>query len=200
MLEPLATVPELQIFMADETLDPVRFEQALRWASARIRAATNQVLTEVADDTVRLRGTYAGELWLPERPVTAVGAVTVDGMALASGLYSWSADGKLGAGAGEWPVLNAPTGVSGWGGGAAVVEVTYDHGYTETPDDLKALCLAMAARQLSVPDYGAVTQRSETIGRYTNSVSYGAARGFDDDERRILNRYRRRAGTAMVLA
>jgi hypothetical protein len=78
------------------------------------------------------------------------------------------------------------------------VEVTYTHGYETVPADVKAVGLAVAARNYQNPN----GVRSETIGAY----SYTNA-GTDDDvagagllasERAVLNRYLKPVRTVVL--
>ncbi len=67
--------------------------------------------------------------------------------------------------------------------------VVYTHGFAVIPNDVKGVCLALAARSLQSPD----GVNSETVGSY--SVSYsrtGGAVSLLDEERRLLDRYRRK--------
>lgn len=120
---------------------------------------------------------------LPQRPVTAVTSVTVDGTALVSGTdYDWD---------GISPTIAldgfAPSDETEW-----VAVVVYTAGYATVPADVKAATLSVGAALYS----GAPGITSESIDDYR--VSYETSRGeggLNDYERSILRRYRARFGT-----
>lgn len=153
-LPPLASLSDLSAYVQDE-VDAATGLLLLDLASQVVRTETQQMITSVADDKVRLEGGRQ-LLFLPERPVRSVSAV--------SGLYyATTADpfyydipdaaalyGPLPPGI--WVLdaqshLRLPTG-SLW---PPVVEVTYTHGYDTVPRDLQAVCLEAAKRQLMNP-------------------------------------------------
>jgi hypothetical protein len=173
-------------------------------ASGTIRNEAGQQLELVEDDEVTLPGVWERVLWLPQRPVVEVSAISINDFALPPGtwvvrssgqlmpffapLLNWSdADGWWGGpgGSNSW-----------WGGPAATVAVTYTHGYDPIPDDLRGVCLALAQRLLLLPLSGAVV--SESIADY--SITYGrlATNQLMADERRTVRRYRRRNATSLT--
>lgn len=178
-----ASAAALAEYLGEAAFTGARLAQAtshLEIASARIQNWTRQRIERVAGDVIVLAGTADWELVLPERPVVSVGLVKVDGAVLAAGGYRIVGD-----------TLVRRTG--GWVGPTdSVVEVTYTHGYSPIPDDIRAVTLALAARMSSNPL--GVTQ--EGIGSY--SVSYGGGGvAFDGDEVfASLSRYRRRSYSA----
>ena len=162
-------------------------------ATAAIQAYTRQTLSQ-ASTTVVLPGTMSERLVLPERPVTAVTAVSIGDTALTADTdYVWDGastlirgsrvDGVLSVNGPDWLV----NGWGDWGGPGAQVEITYTHGFATIPNDIKGVCLALAARSLQSPD----GVNSESVGTY--SVSYsrsGGAVSLLTEERELLNRYR----------
>lgn len=139
MSTPLATVEQLSDHL-HKTLDSAALaaEQAVNAASAAIRSYTRQTLTLVEDDEVVLRGTWRDQLDLPEVPVVEVSDITgVDvGVLVAS---SWT---LVGSGVHR---------SGGWLGPGVALSVTYTHGFATIPDDLVAVCLALAARTFDNP-------------------------------------------------
>jgi hypothetical protein len=196
------TTDELGDFLGEDLVD-ARFIQAgmfLELATAQIQGWTRQRIEAVVDDAIILPGTFDWELELPERPVTAAIVTAIDGVAPIDGTYRLSGS-KLfrpGGWAGPWGLQsgNAP---SGWGRAwwwdiPTTVEVTYSHGYPIIPDDIRMVCLQLAARMLQNPTGLA----QESIGTY--SVMYEArnavgtaAGGLTGAETVLLSRYRRRA-------
>jgi len=189
-----ATETELEAYTGT-SIATDRATLLLDMATGAIRAHTNQTLSRVTNDTVILPGNYTGVLELPERPVASVGAVTIGDTALTvDSDFVWDGRTSLLRGTAVTGVLVINDGplISGrgdWGGPGAQVTVTYTHGFATIPDDIKGVCLALAARSLQSPD----GVNSETVGSY--SVSYsrtGGAVSLLDEERRLLDRYRRK--------
>lgn len=152
-----ASIAELVEFTEDDTLGAGRGQLLVDQASAVIRNYCRQTFDAVVDDTVELRGTWSRKLLLPERPVTAVGTVLVDGEAVTD--FDRVAD-----------VLYRPH----WGGPAVVVTVTYSHGFQTGDaalDTLKSVCLQVAARAAANP------QSLESYSSDGTSLNFGGA-GF----------------------
>lgn len=184
-LPPLATIADLEdrlgrSFSTDET---ARAYALLDDASAKVRAYTRQQITEsTSTDRVRTRN---GVVRLPQRPVTAVTAVA-DTLATA---------------------LDAV-----WDGGEQLrlyfdgyVDVTYTHGYATVPDDIVTVVAGVAARSFSGYLAGpAVWQQPsaaltpDTIGAIIPAPA-ATAPAFTDDDKAILDGYRRAVGVAWML-
>lgn len=156
-------------------------------ASAAVRAYTGQEFT-AATSTVRLRA-QAGNVRLPQHPVTAVTAVAnTNGTAV---LHTWYF-GQLVWLASSMLVVNGPTWGTATGRGPQYVDVTYTHGYAAIPADVVAVVCQMAGRALgTTPGEGGV--QSETIGGYNYSLGSAAAAGglgMLPAERVVLDRYK----------
>lgn len=197
-----ASTDELGHFLGEELADArlIQAEMFLELATAQIQGWTRQRIEAVADDEVVLAGTRDWELELPERPVTSATVTAVDGIALVEGSYRLSGSKLIrpGGWCGPWGLQsgNAPSGLlqAWWWDVPSRVEVTYSHGFATIPDDVRMVCLQLAARLLQNPT--GVAQ--ETIGNY--SVMYEArnavgtaAGGLTGAETVLLSRYRRRA-------
>lgn len=187
-MEPLATVDELEIltgqtFASGEPLPTL----VLEIASAVIRQEAGQTITLVEDDQVDLLGNWSRDLWLPERPVIAVGSVAIIGgnidadWNLNSNIepvsYTWNRQGLLRRYAGAT-----------WGGDGATVRLTYSHGHETIPDLIRGLCLQVAQRLFEDPAAAGIKQ--ETIGSYSYKTDSAAGAALSDDERRLLRDYR----------
>jgi hypothetical protein len=149
---------------------------ALAASSSAIRKYCEQTLTFVEDDEVIIDGTGSDMLILPEYPVSDVSEVSIDDVVLDEDEYALIAtSGMVFRKSGVWPITRQS------------VAVTYSHGYIVLPTDLKLLCVVAAARSL-LQD-GASTE-SVALG---TSFEYAGQPGvFTDDERRLLDKYRRR--------
>jgi len=131
-------------------------------------------------------------VWLPQRPVTDVAAVSVAGQSYAEGAdYVWDA---------PMPVLRLRTIVYGTDSFPAdpVATVTYTAGWVTVPDDIKAVALSVASRAYT----RATGAKQESIDDY--SITYAGADGdlagvgLTATEVAVLRRYRSGAGTAAV--
>jgi hypothetical protein len=172
-----ATVPELADYIGRPIAAGVPTANAtklLQMASAKIQNYCRQRLEAVADDAVALRGTWSDELWLPERPVTAVASIQIGtDPVLPVDRYDWGRRGRVLLKAGSWL------------GPQTTVAVDYSHGYQVIPDDIKDVCLEAVARAIGNPEGRA----QESIGNY--STVYGVP-GLEltEDNKRELRRYR----------
>lgn len=142
-MDPLAPVADLKTWLQDPGLDDAYAYLMLTVASGQVRAACGQDFTAVAGDTVTLDGTSEEWLALPQRPVTAVTAVEVNGVAVDA--TSWTLSSHRLYRRGGWDrgyyTATAPP----------LVSVTYDHGYAVIPDDVAAATLAIAAEIVANP-------------------------------------------------
>lgn len=190
MATPLATVGDLEgrLGRTFDVAETARATLLLQDASAAVRGYTGQQFTE-ATTTVRVKP-RKGLVRLPQRPVTAVTAVEdTNGNAV---LHTWRGDDTVSV-SGNTPDTWA---WEPWRNGLTSVDVTYTHGYDEVPDDIIAVVCQIAGRAMG---HAADTtgMQSETIGEYSYSVGAAAAAGglgLLNDERAVLDRYRRPAG------
>jgi hypothetical protein len=132
----------------------------------------------VADDTATF-STDTGRWFLPAIPVTGVSAITVDGVALATTDYAWTAQGEISR---AWTSRRMATGLP------PAVTVTYSHGYDPVPDGLVALLYETAEGVLSDAPGSLV---SETLGSWSATYASQADEyGLSPNARMILDRYR----------
>lgn len=123
----------------------------LAGATAEIRALTGQWISEVVDDVFTTDAPLSRVLWLPERPVTSVASVTVDGTAVTD----FHRRGSRLIRSAPWATCE----------GSEVVVVN-THGYNDEDErfDLaRSACMAMAGPQMGNPQ----NLKSETIDDYT---------------------------------
>ena len=173
---PFASVAEFAIYLQRE-LTPAEIDAAdllLAIATANIRrAADNQTISLVLGDTHTVR-TTAPAIVVPQRPVLTVDAVTLDGNPVTT--YTWDGDDTI------------------VGAGRGLVSVTYSHGYEPIPDDVKGLCLDIAARGFLTPH--GVNQTS--LGSFSESYDRQVAMTLRDEERAKLRPYRRTQHTLLT--
>ena len=153
---------------------------------------------------------------MPQRPVTAITSITVNGAVLPAASYKWDRYGNVyqlsgsslpdssgtvsGPGSQLWgPAGSSSTTYAGgpsWSGPMATVIVTYDHGYAVTPPEITNELIGMVALQLST----SMGVDKETIGTY--SVSYvrtpSAGLSLTDSSKKVLDQFRKRAASVSV--
>ena len=185
---PFATVADLAAATQSEP-NAGSAELALASASALIRSWTKQTITRVVDDVVTLRVLTECELVLTQRPVISVSQVRVNSLVL----QDWVLAGDRLLRTGGWRRLPGTTTYPDPG----LVEVTYTHGYEQVPDDVRAVCLDLAALTLTNPRGLRESERqiddwrqrdvyaTETLGSGTLSSAH----------KEMLASYRRRIGT-----
>ncbi len=159
-------------------------DQFLAGASAWIRAVTGQTISEVVDDVWITDAPTSCVLWLPQRPVSAVTSVLVDG----DPVTDWDLRGSR---------LRRP---EAWSDGSSIpeVEIVYTHGYPEGSDELdlaKDACLARAAEQRANPN----GYKSEKIDDYARTHGDGSsANAWAGVAKALCRQYGKRPGTGSV--
>jgi hypothetical protein len=157
-------------------------------ASQMVRTIAEQSFNR-GTTTVVLDGTGSDALLLPERPVNSVGTVTIGDDVLDEDAYTVRDDGVLILRSGTaWqsqPLFSDELsfGVA-WPKGRQNISVTYDHGYTEVPEDVRAVALELASR---IVIQGPVM--FETLGPASARYSV-ASTDFTEGEKQILRKYR----------
>lgn len=203
VLPSLATVPDLATSLG-RSFTPAEEAQAqalLDQASSVVRGYLRLDVTQAeTTDTFRmaradgyLHGPFdcraGGQVLLPQRPITDVAEVQVGGVVT----HDWWLDGdRLLVRSGPWswpPTAHRPPAVT----------VTYTHGWDPVPGDIAAIVMQAANRGMVNPSQ----VRSETVGGESTTYlipTVGEALGvlLSRTEKRVLDRYRRRAGTVRV--
>lgn len=188
-----ATAEQLRIWLGLSTIDTTRADELLEKLTGAAKRVAKQQLEAVTDDSIELQGTWDKVLRLPQRPVTAVSAVAIDGAALTVDVdFTWTRAGKLVRA--SRPATLLPRMANGyWGGEHAVVTVTYSHGYATIPDDVVGVVLASAARAYTNPA-GAMSHSAggaaQTHGGAGTFERGGI--GFTPSEKELLRNYGRR--------
>jgi hypothetical protein len=182
---PWATPEDLRLHLRLDTIDTAQAAVAIAEAETIIRAALQQDIDAITDDTAELVGTGRRLMNLPQMPVTAIASVDQDGVALVDGQdYRWNRYGIL-----------TRLGEPAWRGQLAAcwpldvqVTVVYSHGYAQVPAVVKQVCLQVAGRAWVNPRGMA----SESIGDW--SGTWDKARAGDmltDYETRLLEPFGR---------
>lgn len=193
MADQLAS-PEDLASLLQKDLDTATATLLVEIATAVVQAEVRQRLVE-ATETVSLLGTTDSWLDLPQRPVTAVTAVELDGTALTVG--------APGSGGATYRLLGSRLWRGdGWQvycGEPSTVEVSYTHGYAAGAQKLE---LARGASLSIIRDWydnpGAAT--SEKIDDYAATYSAMAARleGSTHLRAALRREYGRRGGLVRI--
>lgn len=155
-------------------------------ASARVRGYVRQQIT-AGTSTVIVRGPI---VQLPERPVTSVTEV-VD-VSDPTNPVTLAAD--------EWVlrvggILETPR----YGGN---LEVTYDHGFTTVPDELKEVVCNIASRLATIPTAAASGVQQESAGSESVTFGFDSYKAISDltaGEKQVLDRlFPKRAGVVVM--
>lgn len=158
------------------TLDPDRGPALLERASVRVRRYTKQTITRVTNDVVYLP-VHASRVRLPQIPADKPTLVEID-----TGIYqnlhtSW-----------YW---NLSTSTIQNLGSLWEVRVTYSHGYTVVPDEIKDIVCAIAARLEASGGASQSGLQSESAGgvsvSYFPTASEGRS-GLSSEEEGALDR------------
>lgn len=210
-LDPLASVSDLEARVGSLTADQAARAGALLVdASAQVRSYCRQDFDLVEDDTVVLRP-IGNELTLPQRPVLAVSSVTAlsgqtDVADVTLSGWQWDGIDTINLYGLSAVVVNLPEWFNDIGSGPGTYRVTYDHGYTTTPDDLIGIVCGMVNRVLTAPTMteGYQGERAGPFG-YTMAAGQGtpgpAVRLAKADKDALAEAgYRRTSGTIQLRA
>lgn len=178
-----------------------RLPSLLADASTVVRSYTRQQF-DPATTTERIRP-IGERVLLRQRPVTAVTAVAIVDMlqnnnllALPLGAWIWDGGQEIWIGAIN-PVINLPDDVTYLlQYETPLMQVTYQHGYGATPDDVVTVVCSMVCRVLDTP--GPTSMSSSTVGALAYRLSPAAmdgVLGLTDGEMRMLAPFRRPATT-----
>ncbi len=175
MSDLLATANDLAIYLtgqpSDDPLWIAKADLTLELVSGDIREAANNQITAAAHDDL-LAGTWADDLELPNRPVTAVHAVYLNGVEVASSDWTWNTGQIVRRGVSALAdFADLGSGAGGWGGPTSQVRVRYDAGSSPIPAFVRGMTIRAAARQLGNP----TGIKTESLGAY--AVSYSAPAG-----------------------
>lgn len=163
-----ATVADVATYLQRDldASDAATAEMVLDIATEMIRSYTGQRLDSVANETVTLPATSTAELLLPSFPVTAVSSVVHDGKTLVvDDDYVWTRAGVVTKTMGYW---------------TARTTITYSHGYSPIPADVRGVCIEVTKRAMENP---AGLQRDDL-----NTASQWL--GFTRENRAVLDRYK----------
>lgn len=152
-------------------------ELAIELATQIIKSRTGQEIEAGTSTETFTTGAFI----LRQFPVTSVVEVQVDGVVQDAGWYVVDSSGVL-----RWRWWRA---APPWTP-ESIITVEYAHGYDPIPADVRAVCLALAARGVGDTNSGRVLE--EAIGTYRVRYaddSLGSGMSLSDEERRLLAPY-----------
>ena len=216
-LPDLATLEDVQAILQRDltSAEITNGTRLIGMASGLVRRYTRQNITQVVDDVVVLPGNWSNVLQLPERPVTSVSSVTMNGATMPTTAWRLMDSEKLFIGTGSWQTdygtmlwggsaLYGPAGSNNgpqatgasWQGPQAQVTVTYTHGYEQVPADVVNVVAGMVALAIASP----VGVNMEKIGGYqvAYSRSEGGSMVIQPADKEVLNFYRKRAVSSEI--
>lgn len=161
MTEPLLTIDDLEWFRGRDS-DPTLM---LRAAGQAVRSYCGWHIAPVATETVTVEGSGA-TLLLPTLRLGSVTSIERDDVAIPLDTIRWKPNGI----------------VRGYAFGSAEYDVTFTHGYAETPSDIAQAVASLASEGID----GVRRLKSWTKGPFSESFH---ATAFDG-ERATLDRYR----------
>jgi hypothetical protein len=160
----LVSVDEYQAVTGD-TCDKGRLTSLLTYASSAILAEAHgqQIVAGSSTDTIVFN--YEGRFYLPQRPVTAVASVTIDGELLDPTGYRWTAGGNRR----HATIIRRCDGHDS-SFRCAEATVTYSHGWAVVPGQIVMAIVAMV-RSAIATDMGTRELVSKTIGGSTDQYA-----------------------------
>ena len=195
-LPPLATADDVSDRLQRDLTpqEEVRLASLLVDVSARARRVMDGQQIPAGTSTVRVP-VRNGRVRLPQKPVTAVSAVTDLNDGVISYLWDTTA-GQFVDVCGSALVINATSRPRD----GSVVKVTYAHGYATVPDDIVAVVCSAVIRSLASnpAEAGIATTSIDGYTETRGAVGAAGPLGLFDEEKAVLRAYG--GGTAGVIA
>jgi hypothetical protein len=202
MADKFCTIEELELFLQlDISSSPeavASAEQMIEDVTAAIRNYTNQQISEVVGDTITIDGPGKKRIFLPELPITEITSVIEDGDTLTQ-----ATDFILG----QFGILYRLGGYN-WSDGYNNIDITYTHGYSTIPLDIKSVCIRGASRifqaslrskefdglsgvsAMKLGDYSIQLGSERGGGMGEGILGVSAAQSLLSEDRRILDKYK----------
>ena len=194
-LPPLVSVNDVTSRLpSGMTIDDGRITSLIRDASAAVRRFAKQDFT-LGTTTIDIRP-IGYRLKLPQRPVLAVTSLQIKLPGSQAGVYTtlpawyWDGSDEVWLVDASTVVNLAEEVISAVRRLTPVVRVTYQHGYTDVPDDVVGVVCSMVTRLITAPGLGGVI--SETVGEFSYRLSDAASQGpmtLTQSEKDVLREY-----------
>ena len=143
-----------------------RIEGLIALASEAVLAGAHGQLIEQATYTAVTLNTHDGIAYLPQRPVTAIASVVVDGITLAPTDYRWT-PGGFGQPA---LLIRQVDGLDARWTSRPIA--TFTAGWSPVHGQIRAAIVSMVVSSMEVGGGSPATQHSETAGPFTVQDSY----------------------------
>lgn len=199
MADQLVTPLELAAYLQQD-LDTATATLLVEQGTAVVQAAAGQRLVQVTDDVITRPGGSGRFLTLPERPVTAVTAVTIDGIPIAAGTgyVAYLPKAQL------WRVWGwRSLGPTSWTGlPFAAVQVTYSHGYAAGDQKLekaRSCVFALCAQAYANPTGASTLAIDDYRESYTRPGSTAAMQLADTQQAELRRYYGTTAGSVRLV-
>lgn len=182
----LITIQDLSDYLGRDVTEDAGAIAVVDAACQIVCTLTGQDFTEDTT-TVQLDGSGSDAIFLPQRPVTTVGTVTINGEDATD--FTFNAEGRLTRTSEDEPTYS--TWASGyqpsayWPEGRQNVEVTYEHGAGTAPADVRMVALTIAHRM--VTQGGAI---QEAVGDVSKRYAVSST-DLTSGEKAILRKYQR---------
>ncbi len=189
MSSPFISTTDLSDYLGRDVTSDDGATIAVDSACAVVRTLTEQdFVASASTETIQIDGSGTDLIFLPQRPVTNVGTVTVNGEEETD--FTYTETGKLIRTSEDEPTYSTwgqtyqPS--SYWPQGRQNIGVTYTHGYSGTvPSDVRLVALSLAHRMIT--QGGAI---SEQVGDVRKTYA-ASSTDLTNGEKAILRRYKR---------
>lgn len=155
----LITVEDVEVALgrsAQDGAEEAQWQQKINHISAFIDGYVDVSFTVKTDHVIRAQADYYGVIYLGGDPVSTVSSIAHVGDTVAAGVPLW--DG-----------LHTIYGLEP----LEVVDITYTHGYSSIPEEIKAVCLEGVLAVLGLGEQGTSGPiRQVTVGDVTESYAF----------------------------
>lgn len=182
----LAVAADLAALIQDTTYTTAALSQALTVASSEIRAYTGQQF-DATSDVVVVSPQSGGVVFLPQIPVQSVTQVEIFIPDPVTGIQGWAMVDPSYYRSNSHGTVYLTQWLPTWPNGWDTVRVTYSHGYSTIPDELRDLCLSLAARWLDNPYQDSATRAGAVSTDYISRSSKDLT--LRDHEKATLSRF-----------
>lgn len=146
----LASIAELEARLRVDLSDDeeAAAKTLIELASGLVQRAARQEIAEVKNDELRMRGSREFTIRLPERPITAIKSVTLDGQEIAADDYYLDGADLVRRRGVVADISDGSRCLTGWGHPDVELVVVYTHGFAAAniPAAIKAVVLEAVAR------------------------------------------------------
>lgn len=189
MPSPFISTTDLSDYLGRDVTSDDGATIAVDSACAVVRTLTEQEFTPTTlTESVSLDGNGTDTLFVPQRPVSTVGTVTVNGDEVTD--FTYDTEGRITRTSEDEPTFSTWSGAvpspAYWPTGRQNIGVTYTHGHGGTvPSDVRMVALTLAHRLIT--QGGAIQEQVGDVRKTYAAASTDLTAG----EKAILRKYRR---------